>query len=71
MFAKECIKIQTHRVGRHAEVGLDVGLGFGFHRLLGLQDLLHGHVLVGAAGRLHLVLISLLGSLALLLNGCV
>lgn len=60
----------THRVGRHAEVGLDVGLRLGLHRLLRLQDLLHGHVLVGAAGGLHLVLVPVLGSLALLLNSC-
>lgn len=69
-FAQECTKIPTHRVGRHTEVGLNVGLGFGLHRLLCLQNLLHGHVLVGAAGGLHLILIFLLGSLALLLNGC-
>lgn len=60
----------THRVGRHAEVGLDVGLCFGLHRLLRLQDLLHWHVLVSAAGGLHLVLVLVLGSLALLLNSC-
>lgn len=60
----------THRIGRHAEVGLDVGLRLGLHRLLRLQDLLHGHVLVGAAGGLNLVLVLVLGSLALLLNSC-
>lgn len=70
VFATESIKIEAHRVGWSAEVGLDVGLCFGFHRLLGFQDLLHGHVLVGAAGGLHLVLVFVLGSLALLLNGC-
>lgn len=60
----------THRIGRNAQVGLDVRLGLGLDSEFGLQDLLHGHVLVGAAARLHFVLISLLGSLALLLDGC-
>lgn len=59
----------THRAGVQPHAGLHVGLSLGLNGQLGLQDLLHGHVLVGAAGRLHLTLAPVLAALPLLLHG--
>lgn len=61
---------RTHRAGVQPHVGLHVRLGLGLDCLLGLQDLLHGHVLVGAARGLGLGLAAVLAPLPLLLHSC-
>jgi len=59
----------AHRAGVQPHVRLHVGLGLGLDGQLGLQDLLHWHVLVGAAAGLHLALAPVLAPLPLLLHG--
>lgn len=58
-----------HRARRQAHVSFDVRLCLWLHRELSLQDLLHRHVLVGTACRLHLILVAVLAPLPLLLDG--
>lgn len=60
----------AHRVGVQPHVRVHVCLGLGLDSQLRLQDLLHWHVLVGAAGGLHLVLVPVLAPLPFLLHGC-
>lgn len=60
----------THRIGVQPHVRVHVCLSLGLHSQLRLQNLLHWHVLVGAARGLHLILVPVLAPLPLLLHGC-
>lgn len=58
-----------YRARRQAHIRFNVRLCLWLHCEFSFQDLFHGHVLVSATCRLHLILVAVLSPLPLLLDG--